>query len=151
LLLFRASATATDKSFVNDPTLNFQPGFSPSSIICYICPPGPQGPPGPHGVQGPPGPEPSRTATLTVVKHVDNSAGGQTASDFNLHVSGNNALPTDFAGSESGTTVQMSDDPYGVSEFSPNPGRYMASYSSDCSGIITSGEAKTCTVTNHLR
>jgi hypothetical protein len=56
----KASATAittTDRSFVNDPTLNFQPSFSPSSIICYICPPGPQVSPVPQGVQGPPGPQ----------------------------------------------------------------------------------------------
>jgi hypothetical protein len=78
---------------------------------------------------------------LIVFKHIDNSAGGQVASDFTLHVSGNNnALPSDFAGSESGTTVKMSGGPYALSESNPNTGSYTASYSDDCHGIINSGE-----------
>jgi hypothetical protein len=85
--------------------------------------------------QGPPAPQPNRTSTLIVIKHVDNSAGGQSASDFTMHVSGNNALPTDFAGSESGATVKLSEGPYGVSEDNPNPARYTASVSVDCSAL----------------
>jgi Prealbumin-like fold domain len=73
---------------------------------------------------------------LIVFKDVDNSAGGQVASDFTLYVSGNNALPSDFAGSESGTTVKMSGGPYALSESNPNTGSYTASYSDDCQGII---------------
>ena len=63
-----------------------------------------------------------------------------------MHVSGNNPLPSEFAGSEFGTTVKLAEGPYGVSEIIPNPsiGRSFAGYSSDCSGTILAGETKTC-------
>jgi hypothetical protein len=49
---------------------------------------------------------PARTAHLIVVKHVDNHIGGSfSASDFTLHVDGNNPSPADLPGSESGIDV----------------------------------------------
>jgi hypothetical protein len=76
---------------------------------------------------------------LIVIKHVDNTNIG-IASDYTIHVSGNNALPSDFAGSESGTTVKMGEGPYAVSEIKPiKGGEAFASYSNDCSGILGSG------------
>jgi hypothetical protein len=46
---------------------------------------------------------------------VTRSEGGLTASDFTLHVGGNNALPTDFHGSEDGIIVRLAAGPYAVS------------------------------------
>jgi hypothetical protein len=37
-------------------------------------------------------------------------------------ISGNNALPSDFEGSETGTTVKTSGGPYALSESNPNTG-----------------------------
>ncbi|MGH9985040.1 MAG: hypothetical protein ACRD8W_13910 [Nitrososphaeraceae archaeon] len=148
--------------------LGIQRHSDDSPIICNRCtinqggtpgppgpqgepgPPGPKGDPGPQGPPGPPTPEPARTATLIVKKHVESSEGGLTAADFTLLVSGNNALPSEFHGSEEGIVVKMAEGQYAVSEVKPNPEKYAASYSSDCAGLITSGETKTCIVSNRL-
>jgi sugar lactone lactonase YvrE len=87
---------------------------------------------------------------LIVKKHVESSEGGLTAADFTLRVSGNNALPSEFYGSEDGIMVKMAEGPYAVSEVKPNSEKYAASYSSDCSGTINADETKTCTVSNQL-
>jgi hypothetical protein len=79
-------------------------------------PQGPKGDPGPQGPPGPPTPEPARTATLIVKKHVESSEGGLAAADFTLHVSGNNALPSEFHGSEEGIIVKMAEGPYAAKE-----------------------------------
>jgi hypothetical protein len=120
-----------------------------------IGPQGSQGLTGPQGPPGPPAPDPERTATLVVIKNVETQGGSHqpTAADFTMHVSGNNSLPSDFAGSEVGTIVKLAAGPYGVSESIPSPaiaGPTRASCSADCSGTIAGGETKTCIVTNDL-
>jgi uncharacterized repeat protein (TIGR01451 family) len=92
-------------------------------------------------------PPPPAKAMLTVVKHVVNDDGGaKAAGDFSLAVSGTNASPSGFAGSEAGTAVELDAGSYSVSESSVDG--YTASYSADCSGTIAAGESKTCTVVN---
>lgn len=73
----------------------------------------------------------------------------KSTSEFTMHISGNNVLPSEFAGSEVGTTVR----PCGVSETIPNPGigRSLTGYSRDHSGTIFPGETKKCTATNTFR
>ncbi len=85
---------------------------------------------------------------LTVVKHVDNSAGGTaSASDFQMTVNGTNVQPAaSFPGSETGTTVTLNVGSFSVTEtHRPN---YVETTSGDCSGAIALGDQKTCTVTN---
>ena len=70
------------------------------------------------------------------------------ASDFTLTIggivaSGGNSFP----GSESGTDKLVTTGSYSVSE--AGPAGYLASFSSGCSGSISAGQTKTCTVTNN--
>jgi hypothetical protein len=84
--------------------------------------------------------------TLTVIKHVAN--GPATASQFTLDSGGVNDTPDDFAGSEAGTTVTLNAGSYHVTEQAV--AGYTASYGATCTGTITVGQTKTCTVTNTL-
>jgi uncharacterized repeat protein (TIGR01451 family) len=87
-------------------------------------------------------------ARLIVIKHVINDNGGTAlASSFTLDSGGTNDTPSNFPGSESGTTVTLDAGSYNVSE--TGPAGYAASYSSNCSGTIAVGQFKTCTVTNN--
>ncbi len=85
---------------------------------------------------------------LTVIKHVDNSAGGSAvASDFTMTVNGTNVQPSaSFPGSESGTTVSLNVGSYSVIE--SHLANYVETTSGDCSGTIALGDQKTCTITN---
>lgn len=89
--------------------------------------------------------------TLTVIKQVDNTAGGTMSSkDFLMTVTGsfpNSVQSTQsFEGSLFGTLVQMNAGAYSVDEsLAVN---YSGQKSADCSGTISNGEAKTCTITN---
>ena len=87
-------------------------------------------------------------AQLTVIKHVVNSFGGTaTAADFTMSVTGNSPAPASFAGHESpGTVVSLGAGSYSVTETGPSG--YSSSFSTDCTGSIAVGQAKTCTVTN---
>jgi len=88
------------------------------------------------------------TGHLIVVKHVVNDNGRTAvASDFTITIggvvaSGGNSFP----GSESGTDKLVTTGSYSVSE--TGPAGYLATYSSGCSGTISSGQTKVCTVTN---
>ena len=86
-------------------------------------------------------------AHLTVIKHVINdNSGGNMAADFTIYVYGNNPSPSVFQGSETGTDVKIGSGYYNVDESYYK--EYNRSFSSDCSGYIYSGEARTCTITN---
>jgi RHS repeat-associated protein len=91
-----------------------------------------------------------QTATLTVVKHVDNEDGGSAvASNWTMQVSG--PTPLTFPGTSSGTTNTVQPGTYTVTE-TGGPAGYTLSYSGHCdsSGNVTlaAGESKTCTLTN---
>ena len=83
-----------------------------------------------------------------MIKHVVNSFGGTaTAADFTMSVTGNSPAPASFAGHESpGTVVSLGAGSYSVAETGPSG--YSSSFSTDCTGSIAVGQAKTCTVTN---
>ncbi|TAN37998.1 MAG: hypothetical protein EPN24_06005 [Candidatus Methanoperedens sp.] len=84
---------------------------------------------------------------LMVIKHVINdNSGTANASDFTMIVNGNNPSPSSFQGSEMGTNVTIYEGYYNVWEYSRSD--YSQSYSTDCSGYISGGETKTCTITN---
>lgn len=90
----------------------------------------------------------SDTATLHVVKHVDNTNGGNSvASDFIMHIEGNDASSSSFAGSETGVDVTLGAGPYSVTE-TGSPTGYSESVSAGCSGTIVAGINQTCTITN---
>src|SRR5919112_2324953 len=86
--------------------------------------------------------------TLVVMKQVINEGGGdKKPSDFTITVSGNNPTPSSFAGSTSGTTVQISPGKYKVTE-SGSTTNYNSTLSNGCSGTIREGETNECTITN---
>ncbi|HEX6701899.1 MAG TPA: hypothetical protein VF101_14325, partial [Gaiellaceae bacterium] len=86
---------------------------------------------------------------LHVIKHVVNDNGGtKSASDFTMNVSGSSPSPSSFGGAESpGTTVAINAGSYSVTEGAHTG--YADSYSADCSGSLSVGDEKTCTVTNN--
>ncbi len=85
---------------------------------------------------------------LVVVKHVINDSGGQkSAGDFTMNVTANSPSQSSFAGSESGTTVQVGTGSYSVDETAD--AGYAKSLSAGCSGTIAAGETKICTITNN--
>jgi hypothetical protein len=91
-----------------------------------------------------------QTTTLTVIKHVVNDNGGSaTADQFTMMAAGTAVAggSTSFAGAESpGTDLSVTPGSYSVSESGPSG--YTESDSTDCTGSITLGEHKTCTITN---
>ncbi len=88
--------------------------------------------------------------TLTVIKDVINDNDGSAAADaFTINVTGTNASPASFPGAASpGTTVTLDAGSYSVSEGSVT-GYTQTSASEECSGTITAGETRTCTITNN--
>ena len=89
-----------------------------------------------------------QAGTLTVIKHVINDNGGtKVAGDFDITVTGNSPSPASFDGVESpGTTVTLNAGSYNVTENGHDG--YSDSYSTDCTGTMTIGGSKTCTITN---
>jgi hypothetical protein len=89
----------------------------------------------------------SDEATIVIIKHVVNDNGGTAqASDFTLRLdtlSGSQFV----VGSESGVSIGVDSTEYTVTETTTSSG-YTVSYSADCSGVITTNQTKTCTVTN---
>jgi hypothetical protein len=85
---------------------------------------------------------------LIVIKHVINDNGGNNvASDFTMNVTGTSPTPASFPGAEApGTTVTLGAGSYSVEE-SDSLG-YTETKSADCSGSVTFGDTKTCTITN---
>lgn len=88
-------------------------------------------------------------AHLIVVTHVVKDNGGTAvASGFTMQITGVTATGgNSFPGAESpGTNKTVTPGSYSVTE--TGPAGYSASFSADCSGTITAGQTKTCTVTN---
>ncbi len=93
---------------------------------------------------------PPEPGTLTVIKHVVNDNGGtKMASDFTMQVTGTNVSDPSFAGSEQGTTVTLDAGSYSVDEV--GVAGYDKSLGPNCSGTISAGQHKTCTITNNDR
>jgi YVTN family beta-propeller protein len=88
------------------------------------------------------------TGIVIVTKNVVNQGGGTgKPSDFTISVSGNSPSPHLFRGnSDTGTIVRLQPGRYSVTE--SGPAGYSSNYSSDCSGIMSSGQTKNCTITN---
>lgn len=85
---------------------------------------------------------------LVVIKHVINdNSGTKTAADFTMTVSGNSQVVPNFAGNELGTNVGLNEGNYSVDELADSG--YTKSFSGDCSGTISIGQTKYCTVTNN--
>ncbi len=86
-------------------------------------------------------------AILEVTKVVIKDDGGTLdPSDFTIHVTGNNAEPSDFAGNSVAVEVVMTPGEYSVSEDSVSG--FTTSFSEDCTGSIAGGERKSCIITN---
>ena len=91
---------------------------------------------------------PGILSKLIVTKQVINEGGGEAEpSDFTITVDGNNPTPSSFDGSSSGTSVQLFEGRYKVTESGPNT-NYSSTLSKECSGSIREGESKKCTITN---
>ncbi len=86
---------------------------------------------------------------LTVIKHVDNgnTGGTKTAGEFTMNVTGSTVSTPSFAGSEApGKTVTLNVGTYGVDESFVSG--YSKTLGTDCSGSVTLGDDKSCTITN---
>src|SRR5439155_1062033 len=85
---------------------------------------------------------------LHVIKTVINDNGGTaTASAFTMSVTGSSPSPASFPGAASpGTTVGVNAGSYSVSETGPSG--YASSASANCTGTLSVGDEKTCTITN---
>ncbi len=87
--------------------------------------------------------------TLNVVNIVINDNGGKLqAKNFTVSINGSlNPVPATFVGNANGTAVTFSKEgSYQVIQtIAP---RYNVTYSSNCRGSISSGQTKTCTITN---
>ncbi|MBV9178655.1 MAG: hypothetical protein JO297_16640 [Nitrososphaeraceae archaeon] len=90
--------------------------------------------------------------TVRVITHVINSHGGtKQASDFSNCIDssrGEGSINNQCSSGDDQGSTQNSFDP-GPYKVTPNdiPSGYTASYSGDCSGVVNSGEIKTCTIT----
>jgi len=85
---------------------------------------------------------------LIIKKEVVNDNGGTLAAGaFTLNVTGASPVPASVTGSEDGAEVAINAGGYSVLE-TPVDG-YVASYSDNCSGTISAGQVRTCTVTNN--
>ncbi len=82
---------------------------------------------------------------LNVYVDINNLYGYINPSNFTIYVSGNNANPSSFQASTNYRTVTLSPGSYSISI--GNYGSYTQNYSGDCSGYISGGDSKTCTIT----
>ena len=90
--------------------------------------------------------------TVRVITHVINNHGGtKQASDFSNCIDssrGEGTISNQCSSGDEQGSVQSSFEP-GPYKVTPNDiqSGYTASYSGDCSGVVNSGEIKTCTIT----
>jgi hypothetical protein len=82
--------------------------------------------------------------TLTIIKQV--SGGTKVASDFTFSIPG--ADPASVIGSETGTETSVPNGAYAVTEDQANQDNYTTAYGADCTGTMTPGAEKVCTVEN---
>lgn len=95
--------------------------------------------------------EEQQTGELTVRKIVRCFSGSECATSefFTIHVAGNNPSRSEFQGSAEGTVILLEPGEYEVTETHPAfPDTITPTFSTDCSGVISAGESKTCTITN---
>ncbi|MFA6917373.1 MAG: ice-binding family protein [Candidatus Gracilibacteria bacterium] len=92
---------------------------------------------------------PPVTATLHIIKHVVNDNTGVTlAPAFTINVTGTNVSDASFSGAEDpGTTITLDAGAYTVDETAA--AGYNKFLGTDCSGTITAGGTKYCTITNN--
>jgi hypothetical protein len=84
----------------------------------------------------------------TVVTGSNSTLNGYTASDFTMHINGNDdPSPANFPGSELGLEVVLGVGTYAVTQTGPPDLQYRTTYSQDCAGKIANGEDRTCVVT----
>jgi hypothetical protein len=85
---------------------------------------------------------------LTVVKNVVNKGSSSAQpSDFQMDVTATQPSDAHFPGTSAGKTITVDAGNYSVDE-SGGPSTFEKSLSADCSGSITIGQTKTCTITN---
>jgi hypothetical protein len=69
-----------------------------------------------------------------------------------MNVDGNDPSPSSFPGSSQGTVVTIEPGQYDVTEIAPPTPLGVkfdgGTFSTDCTGDISDGESRTCTVTN---
>lgn len=86
------------------------------------------------------------TGILNIITQVVNNNGGtKQANNFILTVDGANGFSTSLNGNTSGQVINIDPGAYQVLASIVNG--YTSSLSSDCSGVMLSGNSKTCTVT----
>lgn len=77
---------------------------------------------------------------------INDNSGTKTSSDFEITVTGNSQVVPSFPGSDAFQSLGLNEGSYTVGEESHEG--YTQSFSGDCSGTITIGQTKSCTITN---
>ena len=132
-----AAENSDDDNFFTSPSVaDMVPIFA--TIAERICP----------AVASPPPPPPPTTATLQVITTVINDNGGtKDADEFTMIVSALNPFPPSFPGvAFPGKAVTVDPGSYSVDEGPTGP--YTKAIGVGCSGSISAGDTKTCTITN---
>jgi hypothetical protein len=91
-------------------------------------------------------PSPSKGTLVIITQVINDGSGTKQASDFTMHVAATNPSQNPFAGSDNGVAVTVDSGAYNVTE-DPLSG-YATTVSTNCSGTVTSGQIKFCTITN---
>ncbi len=81
---------------------------------------------------------------------LNNQGGNRLPTEFSFNVSGNNPSPAFFYGSAAGMTVTLNPGSYSIQDATAFSG-YDTFRSEGCSGVIGSGETRTCTITKDDR
>lgn len=89
--------------------------------------------------------EPTRGTIIVITNVVNDGEGTSVPGDFTMHVTGGSPSLTSFAGSETGVVVTVAPGGYGVT--GDNESGYSMSVSTNCSGSVSPGAIKFCTVT----
>jgi len=85
--------------------------------------------------------------SFNVITHVVNdNSGTKQASGFTINVVNNYQTLSSFSGNEIGTPVALSAGLYNITEATQSG--YLTTYSTDCKGVISNGDSKTCIITN---
>ncbi len=91
-------------------------------------------------------PTPGKGTLIVVTQVVNDGSGTAAASAFTMHVAATNPSQALFSGSDSGVAVTVDPGAYTVTE-DPLSG-YATTVSTNCSGNISNGQFKFCTITN---
>ncbi len=91
-------------------------------------------------------PQPGKGTLIVVTQTINDGSGTATSSSFSMHVAAVNPSQSNFAGSDTGVPITTDAGAYTVTETAI--AGYATTVSTNCSGNISAGQIKFCTITN---